>query len=410
MGAGPKLRRLAEERLKKQEADPGGNQTQAETARLPHELQVHQIELEMQNEELATASARIENLLVQYTDLYEFAPAGYLSLDRGGVIRRVNLSGARLFGVPRSRLVNRRFLLMVDLVDRVVFSDFLQRLFSRSDRQSCEVLLLNGGADGPIVRIEATRSDHEEECRAVMLDVTERKRAESQLEASRELLRNLATRLRTVREEERTRIAREVHDQLGHAFTDLKFDLAWLKRRLQEDGAPSRSPMVRRISRMIKRVTDEIDLARRIAAELRPAVLDTLGLAAAVEWASMQFERRTQIGCDLELPEGDLALDQRQSTALFRIFQETLSNVSRHAGASRVRVRIRAGSGGLTLEVSDDGRGITGEEIASPHALGLLGMRERAIELGGEMAIRGSAGQGTSVIVTLPLRYPGRAP
>ena len=178
------LRRRAEERLKRQSPEGGGQQTESETARLVHELQVHQIELEMQNEELRQAHAQVETLLAQYTDLYDFAPTGYLTLDLEGAIRQVNLTGARLLGVERSRLVNRRFGLFVAEGDRRAFSDFLQQVFASQTTECCEVALPQEGLHPLVVQIEGTRSADGQECRAVVVDITGRKRAEEALRAS----------------------------------------------------------------------------------------------------------------------------------------------------------------------------------------------------------------------------------
>jgi PAS domain S-box-containing protein len=241
---------------------------------------------------------------------------------------------------------------------------------------------------------------------AAFMDITELKQTQQALEATGTQLRALAAHLQTVREQERVRLAREVHDEFGHAFTYLKLDLAWLDRRLKEKSAPGLSGMRRKISAMIKRVERDLESVRRISTELRPAVLDTLGLAAAMEWAAKQFETRTHIACKLNLAPEALALDSGRSTALFRAFQEILTNVVRHAHASRVRVRMKVEAGRLVLTVVDNGRGITKQETTKTNAMGLLGIRERAIEFGGEMSIHGSRGKGTTVTVTIPLERP----
>ena len=179
------LRRRAEERLgeqrKSQKAEAGDPGTVEDTARLIHELQVHQIELEMQNEELQQAHAQVETLLDRYTDLYDLAPAGYLTFDREGAIRQVNLTGARLLGVERSRLVNRRFGLFVAEGGQRAFSDFLEKVFATQAKECCEVTLLHESSQPVVVQIEGTRSADGQECRAVVVDLTERKRAEEEL-------------------------------------------------------------------------------------------------------------------------------------------------------------------------------------------------------------------------------------
>jgi PAS domain S-box-containing protein len=237
-------------------------------------------------------------------------------------------------------------------------------------------------------------------------DITERKWVEQRLLASQEQLRMLAARLQGVREEERARIAREIHDEMGHAFTDLKLDLAWLDRRLDEQKQSGQSGVRRRIAVMMKRVEDDLNTARRISTELRPAVLDMSDFTAAIEWEAKQFEERSGIECELELPPEGMALDSGRSTAMFRIFQEVLANVTRHAGARRVHARLWTEDGQAVMDVSDDGRGITSREMGGASAMGLLGMRERAREFGGEVAVHGVPGKGTTVRVAIPLKQP----
>ncbi|MDP2319435.1 MAG: PAS domain S-box protein [Acidobacteriota bacterium] len=181
INSGQELRRRAEERLRRQRPAGGGQTTAVETARLVHELQVHQIELEIQNEELQQARAHAETLLAQYTDFYDCAPVGYMTLDCEGAIRQVNVTGARLFGVERARLVNRRFGLFVAEGDRRTFSDFLQNVFASHAQECCEVTLPQEGSHPLVLQIEGTRSADGQECRAVLLDITARKQAETEL-------------------------------------------------------------------------------------------------------------------------------------------------------------------------------------------------------------------------------------
>ena len=237
----------------------------------------------------------------------------------------------------------------------------------------------------------------------VLHNITERKRAEEALRASREQMRALAGRLQAVREEERTQIAREIHDELGGALTGLKIDFSLLTRTaLKIENETVRTSLLAGMNSMIKSIDATIQTVRRISMELRPGILDDLGLIAALEWQLKDFEKRTGIRCEFFPPVEDISLDADLSTALFRIFQEALTNVARHSGATEVRVRLRADADSSTLEVEDNGKGIEKEKTLSSKSLGLLGMRERAQMFGGRITVTGTPGIGTKVTVEIP--------
>jgi len=235
---------------------------------------------------------------------------------------------------------------------------------------------------------------------ALTREIAERKLAEEQLRRSEESLRLLAVHLQSVREEERTRIAREIHDELGQALTGIKMDLSWLVSRLDE----SQKPLAMKAESMLQLIDDTVHAVRRIAAGLRPEVLDDVGLPAAIEWQAKDFRMRTGIRCHLALPAGSIELDQDRSTAAFRIFQELLTNVARHSGATRVDVQVRLEADTLMLDVQDNGKGIANTTAESPRSLGLLGMHERAQMFGGRVEIRGHHGKGTRAKVSIPLQ------
>lgn len=214
-----------------------------------------------------------------------------------------------------------------------------------------------------------------------------------------EEMRALAGRIEAAREEERTTIARDIHDQLGQALTALRLDVGWLQRRIEDDG------LRKKLDDMALTTDDLLRTVRRISAELRPGVLDTLGLRAAVDWQAEEFERRTGTKVSVTTEIGDLQLDRDLATNVFRIFQESLTNIARHAAASHVDVTMKLDRGRLRLEVIDDGIGMP--EIAPRGStLGLLGMRERARRFGGDCVIRRHEPRGTIVTVTVPLRFP----
>lgn len=236
-------------------------------------------------------------------------------------------------------------------------------------------------------------------------DVTERRRAEERLKTSREQLRALSARLQSAREEEGARIAREIHDELGSALTGLKWDLEWIEKTVSKAEAdlPSHRLIRDKIDSMTNLLDDTIGAVRRISSELRPGILDDLGLTAAVEWQAQQFQSRTGIGCVCRLCVETVDLDRDKSTAVFRIFQEILTNILRHARASRVEIAMLSTEDSFVLEVKDDGRGIREDEELSVHSLGILGMRERAHLAGGEVDIKGVEGRGTVVTVRVPI-------
>jgi PAS domain S-box-containing protein len=239
--------------------------------------------------------------------------------------------------------------------------------------------------------------------RAVCLiasDLSEMKRAEQALRASSEQFRNLAAHLLSVREEERARISREVHDELGQSLTAVKMDRAGLAGRL-----PTRNgEMLRRIRATGQLADSMIQSIRRISTELRPAVLD-LGLAAAVEWQVQEFQARSGVQCKVRMLIREV-VTSNVSTAMFRIFQETLTNVGRHAKATRVEVVLQKQQDRLVLLIHDNGQGFDLVDPSLSKSLGLLGMRERAAVLGGQVNISSATGKGTTVAAWIPLSSP----
>ena len=230
-------------------------------------------------------------------------------------------------------------------------------------------------------------------------ELAERKWAEEKLQKSRDQLRQLAAHLQQVREEERTRIAREIHDELGQVLTGLKMDLSWIEKKL-----PSENGAIREKTKAMAYLIDgTIQAVRRISAELRPRVLDALGLVAAIEWQVQEFERQTDIKCTFTSDQDGLDLDRGRRTTVFRIFQEALTNAARHSNATGVTVNLREEVGYLKLEVKDNGRGITGEELSDSKSLGFVGMRERALILGGSVSVNGAPGSGTTIKLVIPL-------
>jgi PAS domain S-box-containing protein len=237
-----------------------------------------------------------------------------------------------------------------------------------------------------------------------VLDITDRREAEQELRNSREQLRALTGRLEAVREEERTRLAREIHDVLAQELTRLKLDLAWLNRRLsQPPGSIDPAPLQHKLEAMLAATDTAVTTVQRIATELRPVVLDTLGLCAAIEWQAQDFATHSGIRCVAQLPLAAITLPCQLSTVLFRILQESLTNVARHAQATQVMIHLEPAPDSVSLTIHDNGRGFEGGQPTEPQSLGLLGMRERAALLGGRCHITSGPGQGTTVEAWLPL-------
>lgn len=235
------------------------------------------------------------------------------------------------------------------------------------------------------------------------LDITERRQAEQKIRESEASLRELAARLEQIREEERARIASAIHDELGHALTDMKLDLAWIDRRLNAQGLRRQTAIRQRLAQVIRNVDGLAQGVRRIATELRPAVLDALGLLPAIEWQAQEFQRQTGIHCRVASDEGGIPVPFEQSTALFRALQELLTNIVKHAAATQVVIHLAVAPEQVVLEVTDNGRGFPANEPFCPTALGLLSIRERAAALGGVVQIESAPGKGAKVAVKLPV-------
>jgi len=234
----------------------------------------------------------------------------------------------------------------------------------------------------------------------IQRDITEKHRSMEELQVSREQLRALTSRLQKVREEERTEVAREIHDELGQALTGLKLDISWMKSRL-----PREHEMMAQCASVIQRIDQTLNAVRRIATSLRPSVLDQLGLAAAAEWQGQEFRARTGIEVEMDISTDGSAIPDELGSSAFRILQESLTNVARHANATRVTIRLQQTPDVLRLEVKDNGVGISTQCLKSTDttSLGIIGMRERALACGGELDICPNSAGGTTVSLRVPL-------
>ncbi|HRP54939.1 PAS domain S-box protein [Agriterribacter sp.] len=231
-------------------------------------------------------------------------------------------------------------------------------------------------------------------------DITQKIEAEKKLKQSLGQIRMLTGHLQEVREEERKNIARDIHDELGQQLTVLKMDVSWIIKKLQDPD----EVLVVQLKGLLDTIDSTIKSVRRMCSELRPALLDDLGLIAAMEWQAREFEKNTGIVAELTLPAEALMLEPEIKTGLFRIFQESLTNIARHAQARLVRVNLLEKDNSLVLNIGDDGKGFNTSLLNEKRTLGILGMEERSLMMGGKYIIKSEPGRGTTVKVTVPLK------
>jgi len=338
-------------------------------------------------------------------DLLELVPYAMVIVNEQGQIIRVNWEAEQLFGYGRDEIVGQSIEILVperfrrqhiQHRARHMVSPNMRPMESRLDLYA----LRQDGWEFPAEIILSPLVSEEGVLVLVAIrDITRRKQEEEKLRHSRQQLRELSARLVSLREEESARISRTIHDELGQVLTGLKMDVAWLQKHLDRH----QQSQLQKTKAMSDLIDTAVQTVRQIATELRPGILDDMGLRAAVEWQLQEFQRRTGIQCTLVGSVEESVLNADGFTTAFRIFQEALTNVARHAQATQVEVALVESAGELTLSVRDNGRGIAADELDNPKSIGLLGMRERALQCGGEVQIRGAPGQGTTVAVRLPL-------
>ena len=355
--------------------------------------------------QVITARKRAEEALraseERFAKIFHLSPfrMGILRI-RDGVVLEVNDAWTRETGFSRAEVINESIFKFSSQMGEGVVENLQHVLKTAKPIINLDVRFTSKDGREAIANTSAVMFDLDgEPCYLwVANDITEQKHAE-------EALRALSARLHSAREEEGTRIAREIHDELGGILTGLKWDLEKIDKTLNNPSDGSQLFEVHnRIGSMTGLIETTINTVRRIASELRPGVLDDLGLVAAVEWQIEQFQARSGLKCHWTNNAGEIELTRERATAVFRILQEILTNALRHAGAANLYVKLGRSKNYFEMEVKDDGRGITESQMRNSRSLGLLGMRERALLVGGEVSISGKEGGGTTVLVRVPFK------
>lgn len=342
--------------------------------------------------------------------LVENMNEGIALLDRDGLITYINEKFLKTRGYDRMAVQGHPLTELLDEESARVFQTELRAMSRGASGRPTELVWRTKDSAPVFTIVSPTALSNEKGtfkgAILVITDITERRQVEEELNRSREELRNLYQHLHSVREEESKRIAREIHDELGQALTALKMDLSWLLNRLPEHV--EYKTLFREKGQAMSRLIDmTIQTVQKISAELRPGLLDDLGLPSAMEWQAQEFQIRTDIQCQFQFKGSDFKVDPDCATAMFRILQEALTNIVRHAGASRVKIGLREDAEVMELTISDNGRGVTPAEIDSPKSLGIIGMRERLRPFGGELHLSGVPKKGTNVTVRCPKRGVG---
>jgi len=366
--------------------------------------------------------------LENYTDLYDFAPSGYFTLAATGAILQANLTGAKLVGIERSRLVGQSFGQLVSAEFRPAFSTFLEQVFAGEAKQSGDFELTGKGQPLRFVNIEAQRSINGQECRAALVDITVRKVAEAAqvrlevmtasnrkleqeiirrktleqaLKLSEQQLRQLSHEILLTQEAERKRISRELHDTVLQTLVGISVHLASLTPKTADNSTSLRQ----KIAQTQLLVEKSLAMVHRFAVELRPTVLDDLGLIPALHTFMKDFMKRTGVRARLTAYAAVNQLPIDQSAVLYRVALEALNNVAIHAQASAVEVQIKKLPDWICLTITDNGKSFDVKRVLRTKGngrLGLLGMRERLEMVGGKFSIKSTPGHGTTVIARIP--------
>lgn len=314
----------------------------------------------------------------------------------------VNDAFCKLFHLTKSEIINKTLAEDVSLEEREHFLRIDKQVIETGiDNITEEFITVRGG---PTLTISTRKTRYIDSTGkrflvGLIFDITETKKQVEEIESSREELTLLAAHLQTVREEERTRIAREIHDELGQQLTCLKMDASWINKKL----VSKEKTIAEKLKAILQTIDDMVISVRRIAGDLRPGILDDLGLIDALEWQCSEFQKRTGKSCQFTTTISEIDLDDEIITGIFRLYQEALTNIARHAKATQVKTSLVKNNRYLILTIQDNGKGFDTKEMKSKKTLGLIGMKERVGRMGGELLIKSEIGKGTTIVSKVPI-------
>ena len=436
----------AEELLKLKLSGSGSPISETDVLKLIHELEVHQVELEIQNEELILAKKQAEVAASIYAQLYDLAPSGFFTLSSEGKTIELNLFGAQMLNKERKHLINSHFGFFVSDDTKPIFNKFLDNVFSNKSKETCEVTLLTSGNAPMYVLLSGIVIENGEKCLITMVDITgsrlmdalraneeilistekrlqkevelrtqelesvnkkikteltKRKISQKQLKQSVHDYKQLYAYLQNVREEERRVIARTIHDDLAQLLSSLKIELSSFK-----GNTDKLDFMVQdTIDTLLLLVEQCMNAVTSIITELRPIILDHLGLIPALKRLFSDFQKHTGISCDLLIREDSFNLGGDKATAIYRVIQEGLINIRMHSKASYVTVVIFSNPSIFSFTLKDNGIGISQGKISDPGSFGIIGMKERVQEIKGRISFKGTPFKGTTITVKVPMTY-----
>ena len=362
-------------------------------------------QIEKRENELAKNQGYLEKSEASVRTILDNAFDAIITMDAEGAITTWNQRATSIFGWHANEVIGKNLSgLIIPEQYRKSHQSGLARFLATGEHeilnQQIEISGLHrDGHSFPVeLSVSATKIENSYIFTGIIRDITGRKQAEQDLIQSQERLRNLNNQLQSVREEEKAHIAREIHDELGQALTMLKFDVSWLEKETSQKDIR----VIVKTQSMKDLIENTIRVVQRIATELRPQMLDIMGLCETLKWQNNEFQKRTGTICELIIEPDEIVVDPELSTALFRIYQEALTNVARYAKANRVQTSFKKELNSLVLEIQDNGIGMDENIIDDPHSLGLIGIRERVLAWGGKFHLRSDLGKGTTLKIVIP--------